>query len=134
MNREVLFRGQRVDNGEWLIGYYSKLLYLEKNSIPLPYIHCDKIYHWYEVIPETVGQYTGLKDKHGKKIFEGDKLSLVDAYNGSRTNGFMEVIFSYKYVGGWVGTSDGINKLNLGNRTDTIEIIGNVHEKGVEWN
>ena len=94
--REILFRAKRKDNGEWTEGYVFELQ-------PGQYMICDRIQYdrpstlpvWeffrycsYEVIPETICQYTGKTDEDGKKIFDGDIVGFIDLY--STESGYSE--------------------------------------------
>lgn len=111
--REILFRGKRTDNGEWIYGNLAIRddvkrweYFIGQNSLG------------YDVIPETVGQYTGLTDKNGKKIFEGDivkyrnnlpcKIDYIDS---------QFVMMWDKFYRDFEQVYD-----------DEIEVIGNIHD------
>lgn len=85
MTREILFRGKRIDNGEYVYGTpiypkgYDKVI-ITTGELAIPNMP-NFGFAQYEVIPETVGMWTGLTDKNGKKIFEGDKV-VGDVGNG----------------------------------------------------
>lgn len=71
MNREILFRGKRSGTGEWIEGYFGQSV---DSFIIQDHGLVAGCFEMFKVIPQTVGQYIGLTDQKGRKIFEGDVL------------------------------------------------------------
>lgn len=117
MEREILFRAKRIDNGEYVYGYYCEAEMFDHTGTEYFIIEysCDGTQ--YHVASATVGRYTGLTDKNGKKIFEGDIIHVVTP----TTTGNYQVKFGYGmfYIG--------IN-MPLAYVRHSCEIIGNIHD------
>ena len=142
--REILFRGKIIGLTDWNYGYYAKS---GDNHFIL--LDTDSEDNYSIVSPETVGQYTGLTDKNGTKIFEGDIVRDMEAYNaqlnyvkeGRETQ---EQAEAYRYIGaigavefctedvascgccytGFSGTGFKANLISL----HSCEVIGNIHD------
>ena len=130
--REIRFRGKRVSDGKWVYGYYlasddkhyiidccgvtSTAIALADNIASFPGYH--------EVIPETVGQYTGLKDKNDKEIYEGDILHYEDAPFDNQKNHVVKCFPGHFVCCGIMGQA-GIDDTAC---YPEAEIIGNIHD------
>ena len=123
--RNILFRAKRTDNGEWVYGYYIKTRdYLDNREIHLivsidsTTFPANEITDTNEIDPETLGEFTGVADKNGVKIFEGD---ICHFYGGEYYSGYWEI----NYTGKIEIDADSLCYLD---NAEFVEVIGNVYD------
>ena len=141
--REIHFRGKRLDNGKWVQGF---LVIWGNDYYIAPDINaytsmggrgkgrCMMFGHYYQILPETVGQYIGLTDKNGKKIFEGDILKIIHKYQSPFDDDTKEytdittdvVFFDDEGLCFSYGKSPFLCVVD--NVTAEYEVVGNIHD------
>ena len=119
LKRDIVFRGKSKSTGEWVEGsligndvIVGKIVEFEEDYF------CTEF--WYKVDPETVGQFTGMTDKKGKKLFEGDVYSM-----GEKNILYVVIFDKSQFIGKQVGNR---SLAGLGYWKSDIEIVGNIHD------
>lgn len=130
--REILFRGKRTDNGEWVEGYYYKAKYCRTDdelcdyiTVPHPKEYNQPSSH-YIVNPETVGQYIGLKDRNGTNIFEGDIVKRV--WFGKKS--IYQIVYDNDLTS-FIGRA-GVRFTTFDYGSTEFEVIGNIYDNKLE--
>ena len=123
MKREILYRGARMGDGKFVYGSLVFVKENDKSENELPHIvisYGPDTFDWFEVDPETVCQYTGIDDREGEKIFEGDIFKI------GAENNIYTVRFDY---GCFLAYEDDVQVGILAElSTMFIKKIGNIHD------
>ena len=130
--REILFRGKRLDNGEWVEGFYNHFpcgrFGVDEHMIQTV-LENGKIGMLYDIDPSTIVQYTGLKDKNGKRIFEED---IVKTDKFSEPNKQYIIKYDLQF-GAFIGQDRyNVYFVTFDGDSGDFEVIGNIHDNKLE--
>lgn len=132
--RDIKFRGKRLDNGGWVYGDFTRRKSRYAPQLDTTYGISDEFGTFRAVDQSTVGQFTGLCDKNGREIYEGDIVELTNTYKGMNTKSIVEIDFiDFTFAGKWKDkySPSGYMYNPLGSYNFpivTIEVIGNIYE------
>lgn len=144
--REILFRGKRIDINEWIEGYYavsptdskSYIYAKDYTEVDIAEDGLHVAYRLMQVIPESVGQYTGLTDKNGTRVFEGDILKIIHKYQSpfdDDTNEYTDIttdVVHFDDEGLCFSYGKSPFLCVVDNVTAEYEVIGNIHDDNLE--
>lgn len=132
--REILYRGRCVDarekTGEWIFGYYifAKSVWASVHAIVTPSRDPDGGIRTLEIDPDTLGEFTGRKDKTGQRIFEGDVVEWI----GNPKQRYRVVYGAdASFFGTPINEKGGLEagaSLGMLNAEDGLAVIGNIHD------
>lgn len=127
--REILFRGKRIDNGEWAYGSFLQVEH-EDGSFTTAVFSKKDAGGDAEVDPSTVGQYTAHTDKNGKRIFEGDIIRYIfdSPDDPTATENGLKVRTGRIFWSDWSSSFALTGGINGSASLNNVEVIGNIYD------